>query len=48
MATGDGELQLALIIFGLIQRVQTHSNFEFDEHYVYQENLGFYSNEEQF
>jgi hypothetical protein len=41
-STLDG-LQLALIIFGLIQRFQTPSNFELDEHYIYSENLGFYA-----
>jgi hypothetical protein len=42
MTTGVGGLQLALIIFGLIQRFQTPSNFELHEHYIYPVNLGFY------
>jgi hypothetical protein len=43
MTTGVGGLQLALIIFGLIQRFQTPSNFELDEHCVCPENLGCYA-----
>ena len=43
MAAGVDGLQLALIIFGLIQRFQTPSNFELDEHYLYPENLGLYA-----
>jgi hypothetical protein len=43
MAAGVDGLQLALIIFGLIQRFQTPSNFELGEHYIYPENLGFYA-----
>jgi hypothetical protein len=43
MAAGVDGLQLALIIFGLIQRFQTPSNFELDEHYIYPENLGCYA-----
>jgi len=43
MAAGVDGLQLALIIFVLIQRFQTSSNFELDEHYIYPENLGFYA-----
>jgi hypothetical protein len=40
MAAGVDAIQLALIIFGLIQRFQTPSNFELDDHYIYPENLG--------
>ena len=43
MAAGVDGLQLALIIFGLIQRFQTPSNFELHEHYIYPVNLGFYA-----
>jgi hypothetical protein len=32
MAAGVDRLQLALIIFGLIERFQTPSNFELQEH----------------
>ena len=43
MAEGVDGLQPVLIIFGLIQRFQTPSNFELGEHYIYPENLGFYA-----
>jgi hypothetical protein len=41
MAAGVDGLQLALIIFGLIQRFQTPSNFELYKHYIYPVNLNF-------
>ena len=43
MAAEVDGLQLALIIFGLIQRFSNTSNYELDEHYIYPENLGFYA-----
>ena len=43
MAAGVDRLQLALIIFGLIERFQTPSNFELHVHYIFPENLGFYA-----